>query len=60
MSGKADAEFMASMLVPDRRHPYGTGWGPGFLEWAQKEGFAIRAEAERTTAAAIEELMEDG
>lgn len=51
---EASSEFMACLLVPSRRHPYGSGWGPGFLVWPQKEGFAIRAEAERVTAEAIE------
>lgn len=49
----SNAEFMASILVPSRRHPYGDGWGPGRLEWPQKEGFSIRHEVEWATAEVI-------
>lgn len=49
----AKASLIASKMVPNRRRPYGTGWGPGHLEWPQKEGFEIRSEAERATKNAI-------
>jgi len=47
------ANEMAEKLIPKRRHPYGTGWGSGYLQWPQKEGFQIRYEAEQTTKQTI-------
>lgn len=52
-------EFMAFILVPNRRHPYGTGRGGGYLEWGQKEGFEIRMEVERATADTIRRMMSE-
>lgn len=44
---------LAFLMVPRRSHPHGSGWGGGYLEWPQREGYEIRSWVESATATAI-------